>query len=108
MHVLSKLKKSRLRVSNLIKISEEEIFAGLKKLLNFAVSNLIKILNMDKNSICPRCENNTFEAVPADILYVARPMHFIRCADCGCVITAIDDDTGDLIRDIAEKLGINR
>jgi hydrogenase maturation factor HypF (carbamoyltransferase family) len=58
-------------------------------------------------SICPRCAKPFFEVVerkPADSNF---KFLFVQCSSCGAVVRVLEDlNIGDLIHDLANKLGV--
>jgi len=60
-------------------------------------------------STCPKCDSTSFECVEAPITGLEFRHNFIQCAQCGAVVGVLDYyNLGNLLRQIADKLGIPR
>lgn len=63
---------------------------------------------MALKSICPRCAGSSFEMVENPVKGSAFRLHFIRCADCGCVVGVQEhSNVSNLIYQLAKKLKIS-
>lgn len=51
---------------------------------------------------CPKCENNTFEAVLQSVENINNTIAIVRCKSCYTAIGVIDITTSDYIRKIVK------
>lgn len=54
-------------------------------------------------AICPKCENDSFEAVMQNIENITIPVAIIRCKSCYSAIGVLDVKTADRVKELLDK-----
>lgn len=54
-------------------------------------------------AICPKCEDDRFEAVLQEVEHITIPIAIIKCKSCDTAIGVLDITTADRIKKLSEK-----
>jgi hypothetical protein len=57
------------------------------------------------DSTCAKCGNHEFLAHPVELEQCERPLLFVQCSNCGCVVGVLENlKIGEMLENIEAKL----